>query len=72
MGIGIEARSKPVEYVAMTRVAADPAGGPAFLSIINADRRLDDFESTFASLLPPPTPVVSPEWAPPRTEVRIG
>ena len=71
MGIGLETRSKRTAYVSMTRVAADPAGRPSFLSVVNADPRVADFAETFDSMLSPsPDPVVS--WEPPRESVRVG
>ena len=60
MGIGVEARSKRIAYVAMTRLKADVAGGGAYLSIVNADKSIADLQSAFQS------------WAPPHAALRFG
>ncbi len=60
MGIGVERRSKRLAYVAMTRVKASGSGGPAYISVINADKRMNDFRSKFES------------WPAPVAAMRVG
>ncbi len=72
-GVGIETRTKRTAYVSLTRVGSDPARGTAFLSVINADRRIDDFEPKFSTMLstPPPPAVASTSWTPPQPGLRV-
>lgn len=72
-GIGTETRTKRSAFVSLTRVAADPAGGPSYVSIVNADRRVDDFEQVVDALcgveeIAPPGLL---GWGPPRAEHRV-
>lgn len=60
MGIGSGDTSLRLAYVAMTRVKADSAGGQSFLSVVNGDQKVADFQSTFE------------EWAPPSAAMRVG
>ncbi|NND74685.1 MAG: NERD domain-containing protein/DEAD/DEAH box helicase [Ilumatobacter sp.] len=60
MGIGVERRSKRLAYVAMTRVKAGGSGTPAYISVINADKRIKDFSNKFES------------WPAPLAEMRVG
>lgn len=61
-GIGVDDRAQRLAYVAMTRVLARADGSPSHVSIVNADRRLEEFGSRFntpdtgtdAELPPPP------------------
>jgi hypothetical protein len=65
MGIGLESRSKRMAYVAMTRVQ-NHAARPAVLSVVSADKRLEDFGAAFAGTpdLPAAPAAASPSPAP--------
>lgn len=55
LGIGVEARSRRLAYASMTRVASTHGLERSYLVVVNADRRLDDFQATFESGVPVPT-----------------
>jgi hypothetical protein len=66
MGIGVEARSKRVAYVAMTRLKARSGGQTSFLSVINADKVINNFKVAFeAGSAVPAVYSDAPEPAPP-------
>ena len=68
MGIGIDAKSKRLAYVAMTRIRVGGPGRPAYVSVINSDLRIAGFDSVFRQWATPSIPL----WAPPRADDRIG
>lgn len=73
-GIGVDDRAQRLAYVAMTRVAIRPEGGPSFISVVNADARLRAFGEKFVAgsaitptvreLTPTPTPPPPPPLTP--------
>jgi hypothetical protein len=70
MGIGTDERAQRLAYVAMTRVAVRPQGGPSFVSVINADTRLLDFGRRFGAdsvATPAARPMTPPPPPPPAT-----
>lgn len=77
MGIGLESKSKRMAYVAMTRLQRHPLR-PAVLSVVSADKHLEEFGAAFAGIpdVPaaatpapispqPSTPLVAPIPNPP-------
>ncbi|WP_420450862.1 AAA family ATPase [Ilumatobacter sp.] len=65
-GIGVDDRAARLAYIAMTRVSIRPDGTPSYISIVNADRRLDAFGRRFdARPATPPRP--GPSGPPPLT-----
>jgi len=81
MGIGVDDRAQDLAYVAMTRVASRTDGGPAFVSVINADKRLREFGQRFVAgsataptepitrLVPEPSAAPPPGFAAPLLDV---
>ncbi|MGB3735221.1 MAG: NERD domain-containing protein/DEAD/DEAH box helicase [Ilumatobacter sp.] len=59
MGIGKGSESRRLAYVAMTRTKGSAANGHSFVSVVNADVDIADFQSRFE------------EWAPPDTALRV-
>ncbi len=64
MGIGLEANSKRMAYVAMTRVQNHPTR-PAVLSVVSADKHLDDFGATFVGTPDVPEAPAATQASPP-------
>lgn len=60
MSVGMDARSKRLAFVAMTRAKVAPAGATSYVSVINADPRLASYQSDFSA------------WAPPQPSLRVG
>ncbi len=48
LGVGADDRARRLAYVAMTRTALPDDGGPAFVSVVNADRSLREFGVSFS------------------------
>jgi Nuclease-related domain/AAA domain len=68
MGIGRDAGSARLAYVAMTRVKISGADRPAYLSVINSDLTIAPFQSVFTDWTTPSVPL----WEAPRAVDRVG
>ena len=69
LGIGLESKSKRMAYAAMTRVQHHPLR-PAVVSVVSADKHLDDFGVSFAG--PPGTPPTAAGTAPSASSPATG
>lgn len=64
VGIGLETKSKRLAYTAITRLARHPHR-PAVVSVISADKHLEEFGQQFAGLPVRPEAIVAPLSPPP-------